>query len=696
MNLLTPGSLNDIIKHLDTQHDHSGYSYQPDADSFENEINEFFSYTDIQHKLKDYQRAFQKEYNSNHTYVQWINTPLIDKRNIVLSLIDKLSQEGHQTSQILVYISLGYFDKPIQKEKRVQLLIENNELLVSCHVLPVVFSRLEKTKDMDLSDKHAVEEIELYLTLLYLMIETQRYQALTSCEIKYTTFKTEFGGFENIKQSKEQRLKQIWTNVGYRPTDSTIKCSPQAMVAFQHDKMSTYPGYQALHLPFNTFSDTGVTTELIEPQKIHYAYAVPYSIQEADKVFQSHLYLSLVDYQRMQAKSIYFQGAYHSEETMNDLLERCYATMLNDLKHTLAVLLNLFLTSAAAIKNETGKTDDIKASDIKRDREIHLKSISAILLLLLKWTRSSHILKFESISHILVDAGYLLLTLRVIGSQEIMDSVKEQTDVEFYGFFTFDATKPFEKQAQKDTTNSRNLYWIINTLKTLHLLTKQKKHYTMLLVQYKSGHVLKRVFKIRHPTLEYYVLKLFKSQIPYFGRKWKHQNMKIISAIYLKCTTRLNEDWLSKADSKHDLETAKIEEKQMRLLTRLYHGYVSSHLPLHKYYFWSSIPYLDDNNDHTPIELNETIHKLFQEQFEAQFKPVYSPLKINKASLKEKKITPLARSTETDHFTYLTTLDPNLVMDTTWQINATQTLIAKLVETEELTITHYMKQIKHS
>ena len=45
--------------------------------------------------------------------------------------------------------------------------------------------------------------------------------------------------------------------------------------------------------------------------------------------------------------------------------------------------------------------------------------------------------------------------------------------------------------------------------------------------------------------MRYYTLKLFKSQVPYCGRKWRQTNMKIITAVYLSVPADLRDDWLS-------------------------------------------------------------------------------------------------------------------------------------------------------
>ena len=101
---------------------------------------------------------------------------------------------------------------------------------------------------------------------------------------------------------------------------------------------------------------------------------------------------------------------------------------------------------------------------------------------------------------------------------------------------------------------ARNFFSVINFVHVLQKLTKRKIHRILLLVQYKSSAILKRVLKVNQPLLQLYTLKVIKSQIPYCGRKWRQANMKVITAIYLNCRPDLKDDWLAGADVDGDAE----------------------------------------------------------------------------------------------------------------------------------------------
>ncbi|KAJ1566317.1 Factor arrest protein 11, partial [Cladochytrium tenue] len=119
-------------------------------------------------------------------------------------------------------------------------------------------------------------------------------------------------------------------------------------------------------------------------------------------------------------------------------------------------------------------------------------------------------------------------------------------------------------------TSWRNFFTAVNLLRTLQKLTKGKTQRVQSLVQWKASAVLKRVLKVSHPALQLYCYKLMKSQVPYMGRKWKGNNTKIITGIYLHLRPNLKEEYLS-GDLDIDAEEALAQEQHLRSLVAFYH-----------------------------------------------------------------------------------------------------------------------------
>lgn len=113
----------------------------------------------------------------------------------------------------------------------------------------------------------------------------------------------------------------------------------------------------------------------------------------------------------------------------------------------------------------------------------------------------------------------------------------------------------------------RNFFSLINYLRILQKICKNKAHRNLLLVQYKSSNIIKKSLKVPQEELRLYALKLFKNQVPYCGRKWRQSNMRVITAIYLHCRPELRDEWLAGSDVDAEVEEALPLEQALRSLT---------------------------------------------------------------------------------------------------------------------------------
>lgn len=244
--------------------------------------------------------------------------------------------------------------------------------------------------------------------------------------------------------------------------------------------------------------------------------------------------------------------------------------------------------------------------DKLRTQEIASKALSAILLLLLKWFKVSHILQYEYLTQLLLDSNYVPLILKLWQTQDIGRACHVRLEREELNFFHFcqensrqglPRPQEHDKAARQDSDDEalpppiklkresvedplsptssppdfnhppevdelgypstslpsspitsysyRNMFSAINYLRVLQKVTRRKTHRALLLVSYKSSNHLKKSLKVPVRLLRYYTLKLFKSQVPFCGRKWRQSNMKIITAVWLSVPAELRDDWLS-------------------------------------------------------------------------------------------------------------------------------------------------------
>ncbi|CAG8019633.1 unnamed protein product [Penicillium salamii] len=338
-----------------------------------------------------------------------------------------------------------------------------------------------------------------------------------------------------------------------------------------------------------------------------------------------------------------------------DAVDSFYTKTLSHLQSITIVFLKIILTNVSSVVSQSGSQNSqcmsngmnssyllsdecIDELDNIRLREITGKAVSGTLLLLLKWFKRSHILKFEYMTQLLLDSNYLPLILKMFAHQDVDQAVAQKNDREDLGFFHFCnsntdhplntgshsdgdtesedeampppisrhrpdptangsalglseeehladimhgsvrpevdelgyPTAPLPKEPIK-TFSFRNFFSAINYLHVMQKITRDKAHRCLLLVQYKSSNILRKGLKIPDPDLRFYTLKLFKSQVPYCGRKWRQSNMRVITAIYLYCRPELRDDWLAGSDVDAEVEEALPLEQALRGLTHWWH-----------------------------------------------------------------------------------------------------------------------------
>ncbi|KAF2397055.1 N1221-domain-containing protein [Trichodelitschia bisporula] len=267
--------------------------------------------------------------------------------------------------------------------------------------------------------------------------------------------------------------------------------------------------------------------------------------------------------------------------------------------------------------------------DGMRSQEITAKAVSGMLIVLLKWFKVSHILKFEYLTQLLVDANYIPMVLKLLQTQETEKIVNYRCERDALNFFHYcransraglaevtgggteldldddddEAAPPPVIKLRRDEPRApspprappvvpevdelgmpttelplqpitsfswRNFFSAINFLRVLQKVCKHKAHRNLMLITYKSATYLKKGLKVPQPELRLYTLKLFKNQVPYCGRKWRQNNMRVITAVYLHCRPELRDDWLCNGDVDADVEQSVPLEQSLRALTHWY------------------------------------------------------------------------------------------------------------------------------
>ncbi|XP_058883398.1 striatin-interacting protein 1 homolog isoform X1 [Acipenser ruthenus] len=292
---------------------------------------------------------------------------------------------------------------------------------------------------------------------------------------------------------------------------------------------------------------------------------LPRPIHESVKTLKQHKYISIAEVQIKKEDELQQCPMTLGEEVEESPIEILYQGMLSNLSQYVIALLKLLLAAAPTSK---AKTDSINiladvlpeempitvlqsmklGIDVNRHKEIIVKAISGLLLLLLKHFKLNHIYQFEYVSQHLVFANCIPLILKFF-NQNIMSYISAKNSVCFLDFphcVVHELPELTAESLEAGDNNQfcwRNLFSCINLLRILNKLTKWKHSRTMMLVVFKSAPILKRSLKVKQAIMQLYVLKLLKIQTKYLGRQWRKSNMKTMSAIYQKVRHRLNDDW---------------------------------------------------------------------------------------------------------------------------------------------------------
>uniref|UniRef100_H3BF37 Striatin interacting protein 1 n=1 Tax=Latimeria chalumnae TaxID=7897 RepID=H3BF37_LATCH len=293
---------------------------------------------------------------------------------------------------------------------------------------------------------------------------------------------------------------------------------------------------------------------------------LPRPIHESIKTLKQHKYTSVAEVQIKREdeylKSPLSGGEEEVEQVPDEIL---YQGMLPSLPQYMIALLKILLAAAPTSK---AKTDSINiladvlpeempttvlqsmklGVDVNRHKEIIVKAISAVLLLLLKHFKLNHVYQFEYMAQHLVFANCIPLILKFF-NQNIMSYITAKNSISVLDYpscVVHELPELTAESLEAGDNNQfcwRNLFSCINLLRILNKLTKWKHSRTMMLVVFKSAPILKRALKVKQAMMQLYVLKLLKVQTKYLGRQWRKSNMKTMSAIYQKVRHRLNDDW---------------------------------------------------------------------------------------------------------------------------------------------------------
>ncbi|KAL3853320.1 hypothetical protein ACJMK2_016869 [Sinanodonta woodiana] len=371
--------------------------------------------------------------------------------------------------------------------------------------------------------------------------------------------------FENENDRDDDLLKEI-DSAQARSHDEPMPPRPSTPLVNMQKSLPWKPKVRQKDLEFFLEQTRAKFVGFQVKQDLNSLAGLPQPIHEGIKVLKQHLYIALSELQingeEEMAKNPLSKPETDVPSTPEEIL---YQAILPNLPQYMIALLKILLAAAPTSKTKTDSinilsdllpedmpttvTKSMKLGiDVNRHKEVIVKAISGLILLLLKHFKLNHIYQFEFMSQHLVFANCIPLVLKFF-NQNIVSYVTAKNGIPILDFPQCVLGEPPELTADSLEKGDnlpycwRNLFSCINLLRILNKLTKWKHSRTMMLVVFKSAPILKRALKVKHAMMQLYILKLLKMQTKYLGRQWRKSNMKTMSAIYQKVRHRLNDDW---------------------------------------------------------------------------------------------------------------------------------------------------------
>ncbi|KAL2313274.1 Eukaryotic protein implicated in cell cycle regulation [Schizosaccharomyces pombe] len=207
--------------------------------------------------------------------------------------------------------------------------------------------------------------------------------------------------------------------------------------------------------------------------------------------------------------------------------------------------------------------------------EFVLYSLSSLFLMMLKWFRLSHVLRFERLAFLLYENHFLEIFNRHLTEGDCNRNTEKDVKCVRGGFFSY-SSKMYKYDRVSipvitRASSSRNLLITMNCLRVLEKVCKYSNIRKEIIARSNLHENLKKLLAIPHDKLRLYALKVLKLSVPFLGLKWKQANMSIITQIYLNCSLDLRDSWMFHENGSDTYRSAQLQETFLAILIRFYH-----------------------------------------------------------------------------------------------------------------------------
>ncbi|EGG20668.1 FAM40 family protein [Cavenderia fasciculata] len=404
------------------------------------------------------------------------------------------------------------------------------------------------------------------------------------------------GGFKELDKLKKDRLKKLNYDLDTPKTSSKdISNFIKGTTRFHHLHMEhsklhrvethllnvnskdTTKKYELFRLP-SALSDSLNVLEknMYPPLQVELEIGYPSMNRIDDDHFKPRILLQQEEEKEEKEKE--------QEKERDTLLpfEKFYSLNLNEM-HIIIFLLqkillaceqnyngNINLMAEIIIDSSPGSSASLVETmqstvDLLRHKEIIMKNIVGILLLLLKHSKFNHLIQFDNLSSIMIDGNGLILLFKYLN---------QESPEKFLSAHNFMASDEFYPIDPSLITAEcwRNYFSIICILRILQKLSKNLPSRICSIAPTKSVNILKKWTHINQISIRLYSLKLIKNLIPWLAKKWRMNNMRIITDIYLEVPLRINDIWLTPQNDLPSTETTQQIEMSIQERIQEFHS----------------------------------------------------------------------------------------------------------------------------
>ncbi|OAF67141.1 hypothetical protein A3Q56_05153 [Intoshia linei] len=252
-----------------------------------------------------------------------------------------------------------------------------------------------------------------------------------------------------------------------------------------------------------------------------------------------------------------------------DYIKKLYSCLLNDFTLYITSMLKILLTASPTYKNcsinllsnlSPSTNYDLTNSaqsimyeiDCSRQKEIIVKCISSIFLLLLQYFKLHHIYEFEFFCEKIVRVNGIPWILNFF-NQDIESYITSKNSINCLNFpnCIFEKEKNMKSKIEKNieymclknTLCWRNTFSIVCLLRVLLKLGKNKSTILKMLVYHKCAAILRNILTVPSVHILMYSLKLIKYQIRYLGRIWRRTGTILVTLIHRYVRHVYADDW---------------------------------------------------------------------------------------------------------------------------------------------------------